>query len=103
MSSIAAEIPVWRPKINPWIIGVAVSLAAFTEVLDTSLANVALRHIAGGLGGSNDGSTMVQAQSATLSYVDAYWQLALFSAIMFFGSFVLKRNEPGKGESVSVR
>ncbi len=39
----------WRPKANPWVITVVVSLAAFMEVLDTSIANVALPHIAGGL------------------------------------------------------
>jgi len=50
---------VWRPKVNPWLIGVVVSLAAFMEVLDTSIANVALPHIAGGLGASNDESTWV--------------------------------------------
>ena len=49
----------WKPKINPWIIAVTVSLAAFMEVLDTSIANVALPHIAGGLGVSNDESTWV--------------------------------------------
>src|ERR1700734_1236413 len=50
---------VWRPKGNPWIIAVAVSLAAFMEVLDTSIANVALPHIAGNLGASNEESTWV--------------------------------------------
>lgn len=49
----------WTPKVNPWLIGVTVSLAAFMEVLDTSIANVALPHIAGGLGASNDESTWV--------------------------------------------
>jgi DHA2 family multidrug resistance protein len=49
----------WPPKGNPWIIAIAVSLAAFMEVLDTSIANVALPHIAGNLGASNDESTWV--------------------------------------------
>lgn len=49
----------WKPKCNPWIIAVTVSLAAFMEVLDSSIANVALPHIAGGLGVSNDESTWV--------------------------------------------
>jgi MFS transporter, DHA2 family, multidrug resistance protein len=49
----------WTPKMNPWLIGVVVSLAAFMEVLDTSIANVALPHIAGSLGASNDESTWV--------------------------------------------
>src|ERR1700689_2252523 len=57
-SGSAAE-DAWRPKGNPWIIAVAVSLAAFMEVLDTSIANVALPHIAGNLGASNDQSTWV--------------------------------------------
>ena len=51
--------PAWRPKYNPWLIGVSVSLAAFMEVLDTSIANVALPYIAGSLGASNDESTWV--------------------------------------------
>jgi MFS transporter, DHA2 family, multidrug resistance protein len=49
----------WQPKVNPWIIAGAVSLAAFMEVLDTSIANVALPHIAGSLAASNDESTWV--------------------------------------------
>src|SRR5438132_5669922 len=56
---ITADQPGSKPKVNPWIIGVAVSLAAFMEVLDTSIANVALPHIAGNLGASNDESTWV--------------------------------------------
>jgi MFS transporter, DHA2 family, multidrug resistance protein len=44
---------------NPWAIAVLVSLAAFMEVLDTTIANVALRYIAGGLGVSEDESTWV--------------------------------------------
>lgn len=54
-----AEQAAWKPKVNPWTIGVVVSLAAFMEVLDTSIANVALPHIAGNLGASNDESTWV--------------------------------------------
>ena len=49
----------WRPKYNPWLIAVVVALAAFMEVLDTSIANVALPHMAGNLGASNDESTWV--------------------------------------------
>jgi MFS transporter, DHA2 family, multidrug resistance protein len=57
--SVASGEDIWQPKVNPWIIAVAVSLAAFMEVLDTSIANVALPHIAGNLGASNDESTWV--------------------------------------------
>jgi DHA2 family multidrug resistance protein len=49
----------WRPRVNPWIIAATVALAAFMEVLDTSIANVALPHIAGNLGASGDESTWV--------------------------------------------
>ena len=49
----------WRPSFNPWLIAVVVALAAFMEVLDTSIANVALPYIAGNLGASNDQSTWV--------------------------------------------
>src|SRR5271165_1593637 len=38
-----------RPAINPWIVGIAVVVPTFMEVLDTTIANVALRYIAGGL------------------------------------------------------
>src|SRR2546429_147709 len=48
-----------RPAINPWIIALAVTLATFMEVLDTSIANVALPHIAGGLSAGQDESTWV--------------------------------------------
>jgi hypothetical protein len=46
-------------QFNPWLIAVIVALAAFMEILDTSIANVALPHIAGDLGASNDESTWV--------------------------------------------
>ena len=49
----------WRPRFNPWLIAVVVSMAAFMEVLDTSIANVALPYMAGSLGASNDQSTWV--------------------------------------------
>src|ERR1700719_5220538 len=58
-ASLATEQTTWQPKVNPWVIGVVVSLAAFMEVLDTSIANVVLPHIAGSLGASNDESTWV--------------------------------------------
>jgi MFS transporter, DHA2 family, multidrug resistance protein len=44
---------------NPWVIAVVVALAAFMEVLDTTIANVALPYIAGGLGVSQDESSWV--------------------------------------------
>src|SRR5947209_8949482 len=49
----------WRPAVNPWIIALAVRLATFMEVLDTSIPNVALPHIAGSLSAGQDESTWV--------------------------------------------
>ncbi len=61
MSSAALTLDqdVWHPKYNPWLVAVVVTLAAFMEVLDTSIANVALPYIAGNLAASNDQSTWV--------------------------------------------
>src|SRR6201993_895628 len=47
------------PSVNPWVIAVAVTLAAFMETLDTSIANVALPYIGGGLGRSYDEVTWI--------------------------------------------
>ena len=47
------------PRINPWLIAVTVTMATFMEVLDTSVANVALPHIAGSLSAGVDESTWV--------------------------------------------
>src|SRR5208283_964633 len=49
----------WRPRHNPWLIAVAVMMAVFMEVLDTSIANIALPHIAGSLSATTDEATWV--------------------------------------------
>src|SRR6201997_3021028 len=54
----AAEQP-WKPAANPWLIAAGVMLATFMEVLDTSVANVSLTHIAGNLSASTDEATWV--------------------------------------------
>jgi DHA2 family multidrug resistance protein len=69
MSSEAKKIPAstvaavnaqeWQPSFNPWLIAISVMLATFMEVLDTSVANVALPHIAGNLSASTDQATWV--------------------------------------------
>jgi DHA2 family multidrug resistance protein len=51
--------PAGKPAVNPWFIAIAVMLATFMEVLDTSIANVALNHIAGNLSASTDEATWV--------------------------------------------
>ncbi len=47
----------WRPRANPWLVAIVVTLGAFMEVLDTTIVNVALPHIAGTLSVSEDDST----------------------------------------------
>ncbi len=49
----------WHPSFNPWLITISVMLATFMEVLDTSVANVSLPHIAGSLSASTDEATWV--------------------------------------------
>lgn len=49
----------WQPTANPWLIAAGVMLATFMEVLDTSVANVSLTHIAGNLSASTDEATWV--------------------------------------------
>src|SRR5882757_6640942 len=49
----------WKPRHNPWLIALTVTIATFMEVLDTSIANVALPHIAGSVGASQEEATWV--------------------------------------------
>ncbi|MET0220759.1 MAG: EmrB/QacA family drug resistance transporter, partial [Tardiphaga sp.] len=65
MSDATADAGGWSPERsaagghNPYLIAVVVSIATFMEVLDTTIANVARRHIAGGLAVGIDESTYV--------------------------------------------
>jgi MFS transporter, DHA2 family, multidrug resistance protein len=54
-----AQVTYDKPAVNPWLIALAVMLATFMEVLDTSIAAVALPYIAGSLSASNDEATWV--------------------------------------------
>jgi len=58
-ATLTFDQDIWQPKYNPWLIAVVVALGAFMEVLDTSIANVALPYMAGSLAASNDQSTWV--------------------------------------------
>ena len=49
----------WRPRANPWVIALTVTMATFMEALDTSIANVAMGHIGGSLSASRDEATWV--------------------------------------------
>src|SRR5512133_2126639 len=60
MSTASATLPRAEARyINPWIIAVAVMLGTFMEVLDTTIVNVSLPHIAGNLSATVDESTWV--------------------------------------------
>ena len=66
MSSVALPGRVAsRPAISPWFVAMAVVIPTFMEVLDTTIANVSLRYIAGGLSATN---------------VDAEWVLTSYLA-----------------------
>jgi DHA2 family multidrug resistance protein len=49
----------WKPRHSPWLIAMGVMMATFMEVLDTSIANIALPHIAGSLSATTDEATWV--------------------------------------------
>lgn len=55
----SAASSAWTPSFNPWLIAASVMLATFMEVLDTSVANVALPHISGNLSASTEEATWV--------------------------------------------
>src|SRR5437899_12980991 len=57
--SVLSKIRNEKGEVDPWIIAVTVTLATFMEILDTSIANVALPHIAGSLSAGVDESTWV--------------------------------------------
>jgi DHA2 family multidrug resistance protein len=59
LNRILARLRTPEGNINPWVIAVTVTLATFMEVLDTSIANVALPHISGNLSAGADESTWV--------------------------------------------
>jgi MFS transporter, DHA2 family, multidrug resistance protein len=86
-ASLEALQPPWRPVGNPWLIAVTVSLAAFMEVLDTAIANVALPHIAGNLGASNDQSTWVLTSYLVANAIVlpiTGWLVSIFGRKRFF-------------------
>ena len=77
----------WNPKANPWLIAFVVSLGAFMEVLDTSIANVALPHIAGNMGASSDESTWVLTSylvSNAIILPASGWLVSLLGRKQFF-------------------
>src|SRR6188768_643672 len=60
MSSIALSRPIARTAtVNPWIVAIVVVVPTFMEILDTTVANVALRYISGGLSAAQSDSEWV--------------------------------------------
>ena len=82
----------WKPASNPWAVAIVVTLAVFMEILDTTIVNVALPHVAGSLSSSYDESTginqllangIVLPISAFLSRVFGRKQFFLICIVMF--------------------
>ncbi|WP_428945678.1 DHA2 family efflux MFS transporter permease subunit [Pantoea sp. FN060301] len=84
----------WQPASNPWLVAMTVTLAVFMEILDTTIVNVALPHVAGSLSSSYDESTWVLTSylvangivlpiSAFLSRVFGRKQFFLICIVMF--------------------
>jgi DHA2 family multidrug resistance protein len=110
-TSMATE---WRPKHNQWLIALTVTLATFMELLDTSVANVALPHIAGNLSASADESTWVLTSylvsnavvlpiSAWLATVFGRKNFYMFSVAIFTLSSALCGMAPSLGMLVFFR
>ncbi|MGC2164198.1 MAG: DHA2 family efflux MFS transporter permease subunit [Silvibacterium sp.] len=102
-----------RP-INPWVVAITVTLATFMELLDTSIANVSLPHIAGGLGRSFDESTWVLTSylvanavilplSAWLSRVFGRKRYYMISVALFTAASLLCGLAPSLGMLVFFR
>ncbi len=90
----------WKPAANPWMIAASVMLATFMVVLDSSVANVALPHIAGNLSASTDESTWVLTSylvSNAIMLPAAGWiarrigrkRLLIFSILLFTAASLL--------------
>ena len=77
-SSIAAptySAAVSSRAVNPWIVALAVVIPTFMEVLDTTIANVALRHIAGGLSAAvTDGEWVITSYLAANAIKSSHQQ-----------------------------
>ncbi|HUX45178.1 MAG TPA: DHA2 family efflux MFS transporter permease subunit [Terracidiphilus sp.] len=82
----------WKPRVNPWLIAATVAIAAFMEVLDTSIANVALEHIAGSLGASPNQATWVLTSYLVANAIVlplGGWASSILGRRNFFGLCIL--------------
>ena len=112
-AALTLDQDIWRPRYNPWLVAVVVALAAFMEVLDTSIANVALPYMAGNLGASNDQSTWVLTSylvSNAIILPMTGWLAGAFGRKRFFmsclgdlyGEFLALRDRAQPGLSASL-
>jgi len=103
-----------RPAINPWFVALTVTLATFMELLDTSIANVALPNIAGGLASGEDEATWVLTSylvanavvlplSAWLSEIIGRKRYYLICVALFTGSSLLCGLAPSLGMLIFFR
>jgi DHA2 family multidrug resistance protein len=86
------DIHDWKPAHNPWAIALTVTLATFMEVLDTSIANVALPHMAGSLGASQEEATWVLTSylvSSAIILPISGWLMARFGRKRFYMACVV--------------
>src|SRR6478609_9451346 len=93
MSTVALSPALARPRVNPWFVAAAVVVPTFMEVLDTTIANVALRYIAGGLSASNNDSewviTSYLAANATILPISGWLSARLGRRNYFLGSIAV--------------
>jgi MFS transporter, DHA2 family, multidrug resistance protein len=99
----------WKPSFNPWLIATSVMLATFMEVLDTSVANVALPHIAGNLSATPEESTWVLTSyliSNAIILPATHWLGSLFGRkrflIVCIGIFTLSSALCGAATSLDM-
>ena len=113
-ASITLDHAAWRPRHNPWVVAFTVTLATFMEVLDTSIANIALPHIAGSFGASTNESTWVLTSylvsngivlpvSAWLATRYGRKRYYMFCVVLFAGSSFLCGLAPTLGMLVFFR
>ena len=82
----------WKPSHNPWAVALTVTLATFMEVLDTSIANVSLPHIAGSLGATYDESVWILTSylvSAAIVLPVSGWLSTVFGRKRFYMTCVV--------------
>ena len=82
----------WKPSHNPWAVALTVTMATFMEVLDTSIANVSLPHIAGSLGATYDEAIWVLTSylvSAAIVLPVSGWLSTVFGRKRFYMTCVV--------------